>query len=62
MNEERNIETLKETLLQIRKEHYPDVPVELVNQIVDLQAADRMNTTDTINQIRDLVIKYTGND
>lgn len=62
MNEEKNIQKLKETLEGIRSSKYPQVPSTLVSQIVDLQIENVEKKSKTLNQVKNLIINSLPNE
>lgn len=49
---------LKETLEKLRTEKYPDLDVQLVSEIVDIQADFMENQSDAYKRIKQVVEKF----
>lgn len=53
-----NLEELRATLENIRTTNYPDIPPEVISEIVDVQHEYQDDPTKRQNETRKVILKY----
>ena len=56
-----NLEELRATLEKIRASDYPDIPSEVINEIIDVQHEYQDNPTKRQSETRKTILKYASN-
>lgn len=60
MNEKLNKQNLLETIEQIRSDKFPEIPADLLKQVLEIQSSEIL-PTQKVKQIRELINNQTNN-
>ncbi len=55
-----NLTELRKTLEKIRSEQYPDIPEDVINEIIDIQYKYQDNPSKRQNETQKIIIKYAN--
>lgn len=56
-----NLNELKATLEEIRKSNYPDIPAEVIDEIVDVQNQYKDDPPKRQTETQKIILKYANN-
>lgn len=55
-----NLDELRATLEEIRKSEYPDIPKEVIDEIVDVQSQNQDNPGKRQSETQKVIMKYAN--